>query len=197
MGCSCILLTWACRNRQGSITSRVAKFGKRIKETAIPCLADSMTSIVPFQVHGHSAGRRKAKAAPADRPPGAGEGAFSLSGALSFQRTGQQTGQRAGQRPASRPGAPPFLGSGHAVRLPGKALCLVPFFPAWPSCAGQLRSVPGCARSIPIPPSFATATAPPHLPDAHVTHTAGTPTAKAYAEQRGATQAGNRKYTAL
>lgn len=98
MGCSCILLTWACRNRQGSITSRVAKFGKRIKETAIPCLADSMASIVPFQVHGHSAGRRKAKAAPADRPPGAGEGAFSLSGALSFQRAGQQIGQQTGQR---------------------------------------------------------------------------------------------------
>lgn len=189
MGCSCILLTWACRNRQGSITSRVAKFGKRIKETAIRCLADSMASIVPFQVHGHSAGRRKAKAAPAGRPPGAGEGAFSLPGRCPFNGPGSKLG--------SGPGAPPFLGSGHAVRLPGKALCLVPFFPAWPSCAGQLRSVPGCARSIPIPPSFATATAPPHLPDAHVTHTAGTPTAKAYAEQRGATQAGNRKYTAL
>ena len=117
MGCSCILLTWACRNRQGSITSRVAKFGKRIKETAIRCLADSMASIVPFQVHGHSAGRRKAKAAPADRPPGAGEGAFSLSGALSFQRTGQQTGQRAGRAPfpGQRPCCP-FAGQGSLPR---------------------------------------------------------------------------------
>lgn len=100
MGCSCILLTWACRNRQGSITSRVAKFGKRIKETAIRCLADSMASIVPFQVHGHSAGRRKAKAAPAGRPPGAGEGAFSLPGRCPFNGPGR--GRPAGRaRPLS------------------------------------------------------------------------------------------------
>ena len=189
MGCSCILLTWACRNRQGSITSRVAKFGKRIKETAIPCLADSMASILPFQVHGHSpdAGRQRPLRQAGRQAQG--RGPFPFPGRCPFSGPGSKLG--------SGPGAPPFLGSGHAVRLPGKALCLVPFFPAWPSCAGQLRSVPGCARSIPIPPSFATATAPPHLPDAHVTHTAGTPSAKAYAEQRGAIQAGNRKYTAL
>lgn len=189
MGCSCILLTWACRNRQGSITSRVAKFGKRIKETAIRCLADSMASILPFQVHGHSAGRRKAKAAPAGRPPGAGEGPFPFRGAV--LSTGRAANWAAGRaRPFSWAAA---MLSVYRARLSASFPSSLPGRHA----PGNLRSVPGCARSIPIPPSFATATAPPHLPDAHVTHTAGTPSAKAYAEQRGATQAGNRKYTAL
>lgn len=190
MGCSCILLTWACRNRQGSITSRVAKFGKRIKETAIPCLADSMASIVPFQVHRHSAGRRKGKGRSGRQAARRrGGGLFPFRGAvLSTDRAANWAAGRA--RPLSWAAAMlsvcrARLSASFPSSLPGR------------HAPGNLHSVPGCARSIPIPPSFATATAPPHLPDAHVTHTAGTPTAKAYAEQRGAIQAGNRKYTAL
>ncbi len=147
MGCSCILLTLACRNRQGSITSRVAKFGKRIKETAIRCLADSMASIVPFQVHGHSAGRRKAKAAPADRPPGAGEGAFSLPGRCPFN--GPVRGRAAGRaRPLSWAAA---MLSVCRARLSASFPSSLPGRHAPGNCAA-CPAAPAASPSLPVSP---------------------------------------------
>ena len=124
MGCSCILLTWACRNRQGSITSRVAKFGKRIKETAIPCLADSMASILPFQVHGHSpdAGRqrplRQAGRQAQGRGPFPFRGAVLSTGRAANWAAGRaEAGQQAGRAPfpGQRPCCP-FAGQGSLPR---------------------------------------------------------------------------------
>lgn len=147
MGCSCILLTWACRNRQGSITSRVAKFGKRIKETAIPCLADSMASILPFQVHGHSpdAGRQRPLRQAGRQAQGRG---LFPSGALSFQRVGQQTGQRAGRAPfpGQRPCCP-FAGQGSLPRslLPCLAVMRRATYAACPAA-------PAASPSLPVSP---------------------------------------------